>query len=106
MKTKKEKLKQNYLSSKKNRVANKNFQRLEQKKKHDAEKNFLRSKNFISVAKKNQLSNMTPQGRRTTRDLSTAIKYLIKKTSINFQRPSKVIVFQSLIPILNNVHDD
>ena len=60
------------------------FRDWSRKKKHDAEKTFLHSKNFISVAKKNQLSNMTPQGRRTTRDLSTAIKYLIKKTSINF----------------------
>ena len=57
MKTKKEKLKQNNLSSKKNRVANQNNKRNKKfrdwsRKKHDAEKTFLRSKIFISVAKK------------------------------------------------------
>ena len=50
MKTKKEKLKQNNLSSKKNRVANQNNKKkqknleIEAEKKHDAEKTFLRSK--------------------------------------------------------------
>ena len=56
MKTKKEKLKQNNLSSKKNRVANQNNKRNKKfrdwsRKEHDAEKTFLRSKIFISVAK-------------------------------------------------------
>ena len=55
MKTKKEKLKQNNLSRKKNRVANQNNKRNKNfrdwsRKKHDAEKTFFRSKNFISVA--------------------------------------------------------
>ena len=57
MKTKKEKLKQNNLSSKKKIGLQikiiKETKNLEigAEKKHDAEKTFLRSKNFISVAK-------------------------------------------------------
>ena len=57
MKTKKEKLKQNNLTSKKNSVEikimkeRKNLE-IGAEKKHDAEKTFLHSKNFISVAKK------------------------------------------------------
>ena len=54
MKTKKEKLKQNNLSSKKkNRVANQNNKRNKtfrdwSRKKHDAEKTFLRSKILLA----------------------------------------------------------
>ena len=57
MKTKKEKLKQNNLTSKKNSVEIKIMKEIKNldigaEKKHDAEKTFLHSKNFISVAKK------------------------------------------------------
>ena len=57
MKTKKEKLKQNNLSSKKIGLQIKIIKETKNleigaEKKHDAEKTFLRSKNFISVAKK------------------------------------------------------
>ena len=56
MKTKKEKLKQNNLSSKKIGLQIKIIKETKNleigaEKKHDAEKTFLRSKNFISVAK-------------------------------------------------------
>ena len=57
MKTKKEKLKQNNLSSKKIGLQikiikeTKNLE-IEAEKKHEEEKTFLRSKNFISVSKK------------------------------------------------------
>ena len=57
MKTKKEKLKQNNLSRKKIGLQIKIIKETKNleigaEKKHDAEKTFLRSKNFISVAKK------------------------------------------------------
>ena len=57
MKTKKEKFQQNNLSSKKNGVANQNNKRNKKfrywsRKKTRCKKTFLRSKNFISLAKK------------------------------------------------------
>ena len=57
MKTKKEKLEQNNLSSKKKTglqiktIKETKYLEIGAEKKHDAEKTFLRNKNFISVAK-------------------------------------------------------
>ena len=63
MKTKKEKLEQNNLSSKKKTglqiktIKETKYLEIGAEKKHDAEKTFLRNKNFISVAKKLFLRN-------------------------------------------------